>query len=92
MARTLGVGGRRLQQLFHEQVGLSAKAVSRLARLQWVLRALRRAAPPRSWAELAAEGGYSDQAHLANEFRALSGLSPTQFLTRSVSVSSKTAA
>jgi AraC-like DNA-binding protein len=64
-----------------------------------VLRALRRAAGapslplrPLSWAELAAAGGYSDQAHLANEFRALCGLSPTQFLTRSVSVSSKTAA
>jgi AraC-like DNA-binding protein len=35
-----------------------------------------RAAPSLPLAELAAEAGYADQAHLTHETRALSGLSP----------------
>jgi AraC-like DNA-binding protein len=89
IAAMLGVGERRLQQLFHEQVGLSPKAVSRLARLHHLLRALR-GAPSPAWAELAPDLGFYDQAHLANEFRALCGLTPGQFLMRSASGSSKT--
>lgn len=90
LADELGLGERRLQQLFREHVGLSPRTAARLARLQALLRALRRpqALP---WAELAPAHGYYDQAHLANEFRALCGLSPGAFAGRSVSRSSKTA-
>lgn len=89
LAATLGVGERRLQQIFRAQVGLSPRAYARLARMHACLRLLRRpAAMP--WAELAVEGGFYDQSHLVNEFRALCGLTPQQFLRRSVSRSSKT--
>lgn len=92
VAAVLDVGERRLQQLFRQHVGLSPKSVSRLARLHGLLRALRRSAAP-AWAQLAPELGYYDQAHLVNEFRALSGLTPGQFLVRSaVSGSSKSSA
>jgi len=77
IAAALGVGERRLQQLFHEHVGLAPKVVSRLARLHGLLRALRRVPSP-ALAELAQDLGFCDQAHLANEFRALSGLTPGQ--------------
>lgn len=88
-AQALGVGERRLQQIFRAQVGLSPRAYGRLARMHACLRLLRRpAATP--WAQLAAEGGFYDQSHLVNEFRALCGLTPQQFLQRSVSHSSKT--
>lgn len=90
VAQAVGVGERRLQQLFHAQVGLSPRAWGRLARLHGCLRALRRQANP-DWAELAIVHGYYDQSHLANEFRALCGLTPTEFLGRAVSGSSKTA-
>ncbi|KWT82727.1 MULTISPECIES: helix-turn-helix domain-containing protein [unclassified Variovorax] len=40
---------------------------------------------------MAVDHGYYDQSHLANEFRALCGLTPTEFLGRTVSGSSKTA-
>lgn len=89
VAAALGVGERRLQQLFREHVGLAPKAISRLARMHDLLRALRHEADP-AWAELAPHLGYYDQAHLANEFRALSGLTPSQFLARSVAGISKT--
>jgi AraC-like DNA-binding protein len=39
---------------------------------------------------VAADAGFYDQAHLANEFRALCGLSPTAFLQRGIAQSSKT--
>lgn len=92
VAASVGMGERRLQQIFRAEVGMSPKAWSRLARLHACLRLLRGgpAAPPLSWAALAIDGGFYDQAHLANEFRALCGLSPTEFLQRGVSVSSKT--
>jgi len=91
LAATLGVGERRLQQIFHDQVGLTPKAASRLARLHGLLRALRHPGAP-AWAELAPDLGFYDQAHLANEFRALCGLTPGQFMARSAAGNSKTAA
>jgi len=91
VAAAAGVGERRLQQLFHAQVGLSPRAWRRLARLHACLRALRQRPAP-AWAELADQGGFYDQSHLVNEFRALCGLTPGDFLGRVVSGSSKTTA
>jgi methylphosphotriester-DNA--protein-cysteine methyltransferase len=90
VAEAVGVGERRLQQLFHAQVGLSPRALGRLARLHGCLRALRRQRAP-DWSAVALDSGYYDQSHLANEFRALCGLTPTEFLGRAASGSSKTA-
>jgi len=93
VAAAVGVGERRLQQLFQQQVGLSPRTWGRLARLHACLRALRQPRPRMpGWAELALDGGFYDQSHLVNEFKVLSGLTPTEFLGRTVSVSSNTAA
>jgi AraC-like DNA-binding protein len=89
LAAEVGVGERRLQQLFHAHVGLSPRTFGRLTRLHGCLRALR-AQPSPAWAELAQAAGFYDQSHLVNEFRALCGLTPTEFLGRRVSPSSKT--
>jgi AraC-like DNA-binding protein len=89
-ARSAGVGERRLQQLFFAHVGLPPRTWSRLARLHACVRALRRPAPV-PWAVRAADGGFYDQAHLINEFRALAGMTPEQFVQRAVSASSNTA-
>jgi AraC-like DNA-binding protein len=91
LAEAVGVGERRLQQLFHAHVGLSPRACGRLARLHACLRALRTVDSP-AWADLAVENGFYDQSHLANEFQALCGLTPTAFLSQATSGSSKTAA
>jgi AraC-like DNA-binding protein len=79
VAAAVGIGERRLQQIFHAQVGLTPRAWSRLARLHGCLRTLRLGTPP-AWADVAVDSGFYDQAHLANEFRAICGLTPTQFL------------
>jgi AraC-like DNA-binding protein len=80
-AERVGVSERRLQQLFQAHVGLSPRAWRRLARIHDCMRLLRRGeALP--WASVAAECGFSDQAHLGHEFRAICGLTPAQFLQR----------
>jgi AraC-like DNA-binding protein len=90
IAQEIGLGERRLQQLFAAHVGLSPRAWSRLSRLHGCLRALRRA-PALPFSRVAIEHGYYDQSHLANEFRAITGLTPRAFFTRPISRSSKTA-
>jgi AraC-like DNA-binding protein len=92
VAAALGISERRLQQLFHAQVGLSPRTFSRLQRLHGMLRVLRRHPMQAAWADIAAAGGFYDQAHLANEFRALCGMTPSEFMRRTISASSKTAA
>jgi AraC-like DNA-binding protein len=90
VATAIGVGERRLQQIFHAHVGLSPRAWSRLARMHGCLRALRMQSSP-AWADVALESGFYDQSHLVNEFRALCGVTPTEFMGHAVSGSSKTA-
>ncbi|MGJ7505237.1 helix-turn-helix transcriptional regulator [Variovorax sp. ZT5P49] len=90
VAAAVGVGERRLQQLFHAHVGLTPRSWSRLARLHGCLRALRLQSSP-AWADVALDSGFYDQSHLVNEFRALCGVTPTEFMGHAVSGSSKTA-
>jgi AraC-like DNA-binding protein len=88
-ADAVNVGERRLQQLFFEHVGVSFRAWARLSRLHTCLRLIRQRPQP-AWADVAVDAGFYDQAHLANEFRTLCGLSPTLFLQRGIAQSSKT--
>lgn len=90
-AVALGLGERRLQQLFLSHIGMSPVAWRRLARLHACLLTLRHH-PASSWADLAAEAGYCDQSHLIHEFRDLCGCTPGDFRRTLVSGSSKTKA
>jgi AraC-like DNA-binding protein len=81
LAATLGVGERRLEQVFHQHVGLSPKVVCRLARFRASVSLLHRQRA-RSWSEIAYECGYYDQSHLINEFQAVAGLAPESFRER----------
>ncbi|MGA7158249.1 MAG: AraC family transcriptional regulator [Acidobacteriaceae bacterium] len=73
-----GYSARRLQQLFEEEVGVGPKLFARIVRFQQAVQCLHRGCEVR-WDELALDCGFSDQAHLSNEFRAFSGMSPTQY-------------
>jgi len=73
-----GMGRRSLQRLFSEYVGASPKWVIRRYRLHEVMERLNSGAAL-DWAQLAAELGYFDQAHLINDFKAIVGYSPAQY-------------
>jgi AraC-like DNA-binding protein len=88
VASTIGLGERRLQQLFDTHIGLSPSAWRRLARMHGCLRALRQH-PQTEWAELALNAGFYDQSHVANEFQAPCGFTPTEFRRQTISGSSR---
>ncbi|MFB7367639.1 DUF6597 domain-containing transcriptional factor [Streptomyces hydrogenans] len=78
LARLSGLSARSLQRLFASHVGVGPKWVILRYRLHEALeRAEAHAAP--DWSALAAELGYSDQAHLVRDFTATVGLSPTAY-------------
>lgn len=74
IARRVGLPTRRLQRLFIEYVGVSPKWVIRRYRIQEAVE--RAAGGPPDWASLAADLGFSDQAHLVREFTAVIGMPP----------------
>ncbi len=78
LAAVSGLSVRRLQRLFREYVGVGPKWVMRRARLH---EAAQRAdsGDVTDWAAVAADLGYSDQAHLTREFTALIGVPPTRY-------------
>jgi AraC-like DNA-binding protein len=78
LARQLGMSERQLERRFLAWVGMSPKAVARVVRLQ---RTLSHYHAGMSWAAIAAEAGFSDQAHLVREFRTMTGTTPARFLT-----------
>jgi AraC-like DNA-binding protein len=65
---------------FKQQVGLPPKTAARLVRFERAQRRLDRRGQT-SWADIAAESGYADQAHLVREFRDFTGTTPTGFVT-----------
>jgi AraC-like DNA-binding protein len=79
VAGDLGVSERHLRRVFHETVGLGPKAFAKLTRFRRALQAAR-AENRASWAAIAANAGYYDQAHLISEFRAVAGVTPRALL------------
>ncbi|WP_169927940.1 helix-turn-helix domain-containing protein [Labilithrix luteola] len=75
LASRLGVSERRLRQFFSDEIGVSPKRMARIARIRRAVSRVGRV----GWARLAADTGFYDQAHLNAEFRALLGVSPTNF-------------
>jgi AraC-like DNA-binding protein len=75
LACRLGLSARQMERRFASALGVGPKVLCRVARFQALLRAIARARRP-DWAGLAADCGYFDQAHLINEVRRLSGMTP----------------
>ena len=79
LAPALGVSRQHLARRFSELVGVSPKTFARVVRLGRVVERVR-AVPvgePVNWSALAIELGYYDQSHLVDEFREMTGLTPT---------------
>ncbi|MDL9980717.1 AraC family transcriptional regulator [Microbacterium sp. ASV49] len=77
-AARLAVSPRTLQRLAHRTVGLPPAAIIRRRRLQEAAQRVREA-PGVRLADVAAELGYADQAHLANDFRTVLGLTASEY-------------
>jgi AraC-like DNA-binding protein len=81
LVRDTGVSERRLGRLFRRQVGYGPKQYARLLRFRAVVARVHGRLRV-DWADVAADGGYCDQAHLAHEFRRFAGITPGEFMAR----------
>jgi len=78
LAERSGISVRSLQRLFNQYVGASPKWVIRRYRLHELLERMH-SGEQFDWAQLAAELGYFDQAHLINDFKSIVGYAPTEY-------------
>jgi methylphosphotriester-DNA--protein-cysteine methyltransferase len=78
LSETLGLSTRRFEQIFRADIGMTPKAYQRLQRFRRALVRIEDATDV-GWAGFARDCGYYDQAHLINEFRAHSGLTPPEY-------------
>jgi AraC-like DNA-binding protein len=78
-----GFSHTRFIQLFREQVGLTPKLFGRVRRFHALLGCIEKGSPV-NWAELAADCGYFDQAHLIHDFRAFAGVTPLEYNRRTM--------
>jgi AraC-like DNA-binding protein len=74
IARNIGWSRKHLAGRFTAETGLGPKTFARIVRFNRALTLSRTGAD--GWAGIAAECGYSDQAHLAREFREMAGATP----------------
>jgi AraC-like DNA-binding protein len=77
------VSHRTIDRIFKQNVGTHPKEFIRIVRFQEVLKRLRTAAsgqvPHESLLRIAYELGYYDHAHLTNEFKKYSGITPSEW-------------
>lgn len=79
IAAGFGISRTLLATRFRAEVGVPPKTVARMLRFA---RAQRLARDTGSWAAVAADAGYADQAHLVREFAAFAGEPPTAWARR----------
>ena len=80
LAATAGVAAAHLARTWRRLHGRTIGEELRRLRIGWACR--RVASSERSLAEIAAEAGFADQAHLARSFRKLIGCTPSQYRER----------
>jgi AraC-like DNA-binding protein len=75
----VGVSRRHLSVMFSRYVGLSPKRYAAIKRFTWTLEHLR-GHQSVDWSQLASDAGYSDQSHLARDFRRVGAATPMEYL------------
>jgi AraC-like DNA-binding protein len=79
LAYQVNLSERQFNRVFRDVVGLPPKPFARVARIQRVLYSSRNADHALTLEQMAARHGYHDAAHLAHEFRALVGMTPSDY-------------
>jgi AraC-like DNA-binding protein len=80
-ASAAGMSLRQFERLFKSRAGVSAKTLQRVVRFHRTAKRLLDSGAP-DLATLALDGGFFDQAHMSNEFRALAEVSPSHYPRR----------
>ncbi|MEI9409440.1 AraC family transcriptional regulator [Mesorhizobium salmacidum] len=80
LAERLGWSRKHLADKFSDATGIGPKTLSRIVRFNRALGLSRQ--PTADWADIAADCGYADQAHLVREFREFAGETPTALSVR----------
>jgi len=78
LAAELGCSRRHLSVRFREEVGLAPKVFARLVRFRCAVELLGRV----DLAQVAADCGYSDQAHFNRDVRAFAGMTPSELVAQ----------
>jgi AraC-like DNA-binding protein len=81
LLRKHGIAARRLERLFLNEIGVTAKIFSRIVRFNHARKEIEKS-PDVDLLSLAYECGYADQAHFTRNFREMFGLTPSQFKAR----------
>jgi AraC-like DNA-binding protein len=74
-----GLSHRYFVSLFRDTVGMTPKLFSRVQRFQRALEAFQKPASA-SWARVASDSGYYDQAHLIRDFAEFAACTPSQYV------------
>lgn len=74
----MGISTRTLERLFKRHVGLGPKKLSRIYRIQSVVRAVT-AGQGDPWRRLALRAGYFDESHFVRDFQSVAGVTPGKF-------------
>jgi AraC-like DNA-binding protein len=77
LAARLDISERHLLRNFYAMFGMGTKQFARIARIERVMAARARGA---TWADIAYKIGFSDQAHMINEFTEIVGVSPAELV------------
>lgn len=81
MASSFGITTRYLQKLFVQHIGIPPKLYCKISRFQQSLQLLNR--QEQSLTSIAYDCGYFDQSHFIREFKAFTGLTPSNYSTQS---------
>ena len=80
IADAVGLSVRALHRRSLQRFGYATSTLGRILRFQRLVTLAAGDGTRRSLAEVAADAGYADQAHLGKDCRAITGLTPTEFL------------
>jgi AraC-like DNA-binding protein len=83
LADAASLSPRQFRRICLDRTGLTPKRLARILRFRHAATHAKKGR--RDWADVALTCGYYDQAHLINEFRELSGVSPAQFSNLAIS-------
>jgi transcriptional regulator GlxA family with amidase domain len=78
LCKELGMSERTFQRYFKQYIGVSPKAFAQVARFNSVTKLIEQTANP-SWLEILDATGYFDAAHFANDFKRITGKTPSDY-------------